>query len=215
MGAFPESELGVGGAVNDTSLELGGSLGIAVLGSLLATSYSDHLADAAGGSRLPAATLATAQDSVGAGYAVAQGMGEKARALAGQAARATDPQQAAQLKEQATQLAQGARQMGVAVGSSFSDAVARTSLIGAVVLGVGTVLVGVLLPRHDRPGTDADTTDGTDGTGATAGADTTTAGPAADADAAEGTASDAAADAKAGPADPARDGAEGAVSGSR
>ncbi|MEU1293624.1 DHA2 family efflux MFS transporter permease subunit [Streptomyces sp. NPDC005840] len=212
MGAFPESELGVGGAVNDTSLELGGSLGIAVLGSLLATSYSDHLADAAGGSRLPAATLATAQDSVGAGYAVAQGMGEKARALAGQAARATDPQQAAQLKEQATQLAQGARQMADAVGSSFSDAVARTSLIGAVVLGVGTVLVGVLLPRHDRPGTDADT-DTTDGTDATTGADTTTAGPAADADAAEGTASDA--DAKAGPADPARDGAEGAVSGSR
>ncbi len=39
MGAIPESELGVGGAVNDTSIELGGSLGIAILGSLLATSY--------------------------------------------------------------------------------------------------------------------------------------------------------------------------------
>ena len=36
MGAFPEAELGVGGAVNDTSLELGGSLGIAILGSVLA-----------------------------------------------------------------------------------------------------------------------------------------------------------------------------------
>lgn len=149
MGAFPESELGVGGAVNDTSLELGGSLGIAVLGSLLATSYSDHLADATKGSGLPASTLATAQDSVGAGYAVAQGIGEKASALAAQAARATDPRQAAQLKEQATQLAQGAHQMADAVGAAFSDAVARTSLIGAVVLGIGTVLVGVLLPGRD------------------------------------------------------------------
>ncbi|CAM5707962.1 MFS transporter [Streptomyces purpurascens] len=32
MGSFPESELGVGGGVNDTALELGGALGIAVLG---------------------------------------------------------------------------------------------------------------------------------------------------------------------------------------
>jgi EmrB/QacA subfamily drug resistance transporter len=146
MGAFPESELGVGGAVNDTSIELGGSLGIAVLGSLLATSYADHLADATRGTRLPADALATAQDSVGAGYAVSQGIGDRARELAGQAARATDPQQAAQLKGQADQLAQGARQMADAVGSSFSDAVAHTSLVGAVVLGVGTVLVAVLLP---------------------------------------------------------------------
>ncbi|MFJ8280314.1 DHA2 family efflux MFS transporter permease subunit [Streptomyces griseoviridis] len=172
MGAFPESELGVGGAVNDTSLELGGSLGIAILGSLLATSYSDHLADAAGGTKLPAATLATAQDSVGAGYAVAQGMGEKARALAGQAARATDPAQAAQLKEQATQLAQGAHRVADAVGSSFSDAVAHTSLIGAVVLGLGTILVGVLLPGRGRATEGADerstTDDATDSADATA-----------------------------------------------
>ncbi|MFF1296087.1 MULTISPECIES: MFS transporter [unclassified Streptomyces] len=150
MGAFPESELGVGGAVNDTSIELGGSLGIAILGSLLATSYSGHLADATGGSKLPAATLDTAQDSVGAGYAVAQGIGEQARQVAGQAAKATDPQQAAQLKAQADQLAAGAKQMAEAVGSSFSDAVAHTSLIGAVVLGVGTVLVAVLLPGRKK-----------------------------------------------------------------
>ena len=146
MGAFPESELGVGGAVNDTSIELGGSLGIAILGSLLATSYADHLSDATAGSRLPASTLDAAQDSVGAGYTVAQGIGEKAQQVAAQAAQATDPQQAAQLKAQAGQLASGARQMADAVGSSFSDAVAHTSLIGAIVLGVGTVVVAVLLP---------------------------------------------------------------------
>ncbi|CAM5279558.1 DHA2 family efflux MFS transporter permease subunit OS=Streptomyces alboniger OX=132473 GN=CP975_24880 PE=4 SV=1 [Streptomyces alboniger] len=147
MGAFPESELGVGGAVNDTSLELGGSLGIAILGSLLATSYSDHLTDATSGSKLPASTLATAQDSVGAGYGVARGISEQARKVAEQAAGASDPQQAAQLRAQADQLAQGAHRMADAVGSSFSDAVAHTSLIGAVILGVGTVVVALLLPR--------------------------------------------------------------------
>nr|WP_055564062.1 MFS transporter [Streptomyces atriruber] len=149
MGAFPESELGVGGAVNDTSLELGGSLGIAILGSVLASSYSSKLADAASasGTELPDGTLDTAQDSVGAGYAVAQGIGDKAHEVAGQAAKATSPEQAAQLKGQAEQLAQGAGKMADAVGSAFSDAVAHTSLVGAAILGVGTVLVAVLLPR--------------------------------------------------------------------
>jgi len=162
MGSFPESELGVGGAVNDTSLELGGSLGIAILGSLLSTAYSGRLSDAVAGSKLPASALATAQDSVGAGYAVAQGIGAKARQLAAQAAHATDPHQAAQLKAQAGQLAQGARQMKDAVGSAFADAVAHTSLVGAVILGVGTVAVALLLPRgtrRDAEPTDAEPTD--------------------------------------------------------
>ncbi|WP_333777628.1 MFS transporter [Streptomyces sp. IBSBF 3136] len=148
MGSFPESELGVGGAVNDTSLELGGSLGIAILGSLLGTSYGDRLTDATAGSGLPASALATARDSVGAGYAVAQGIGDKAHQAAARAAAAKDPQQAAQLKQQAAELAGSARQMADAVGSSFAHAVAHTSLVGAVILGVGTVLVAVLLPRR-------------------------------------------------------------------
>ncbi|MBM7170202.1 MFS transporter [Streptomyces sp. G44] len=164
MGAFPESELGVGGAVNDTSLELGGSLGIAILGSVLASSYSSKLADAASasGTKLPDGTLDTAQDSVGAGYAVAQGIGDKAHAVAEQAARAGSKEQAAQLKGQAEQLAQGAHKMADAVGSAFSDAVAHTSLVGAVILGVGTVLVAALLPHKGRgaapeSGADAET----------------------------------------------------------
>ncbi len=153
MGAFPESELGVGGAVNDTSLELGGSLGIAILGSVLASSYSSKLEDAASasGTKLPDGTLDTAQDSVGAGYAVAQGIGDKAHAAAEKAAHAGSQQEAAQLKAQAEQLAQGAGKMADAVGSAFSDAVAHTSLVGAVILGVGTVLVAVLLPRKGSP----------------------------------------------------------------
>ncbi|MFE6096519.1 DHA2 family efflux MFS transporter permease subunit [Streptomyces massasporeus] len=150
MGAFPESELGVGGAVNDTSLELGGSLGIAILGSLLATSYSGHLSDATAGSKLPDSSLSTAQDSVGAGYAVAQGIGDKARQLAEQAAHTGDPQQAERLRTQAEQLGGGARQMADAVGSAFSDAVAHTSLIGAVILGIGTVVVALLLPGKEK-----------------------------------------------------------------
>ncbi|MET9851004.1 MFS transporter [Streptomyces ossamyceticus] len=150
MGTFPEEELGVGSAVNDTSTELGGAIGIAILGSLLSTSYSSSLSDATAGSKLPADALNHAQDSVAAGYGVAQEIGDQARRLAEQAAQATGPQQAAQLQEQASQLANGAHQMADAVGSSFADAVAHTSLVGAAVLGVGAVSVVFLLPGKGR-----------------------------------------------------------------
>jgi EmrB/QacA subfamily drug resistance transporter len=150
MGAFPEEELGVGSAVNDTSTELGGAIGIAILGSLLSTSYSSSLSDATSGSELPADALSQAQNSVGAGYAVAQGISDKARALAEQAASAGNAEQAAQLKAQADQLADGAYQMADAVGSSFADAVAQTSLVGAAILGVGAVSVALLLPGKGR-----------------------------------------------------------------
>ncbi|MFD5817450.1 MFS transporter [Streptomyces sp. NPDC127038] len=198
MGAFPEAELGVGGAVNDTSLELGGSLGIAILGSVLASSYSSHLADATAGSKLPAGALATAQDSVGAGYAVAQGIGDKARQLGEQAAHSANAEQAAQLKAQAGQLADGARQMADAVGSSFSDAVAHTSLVGAVILGVGTVLVAVLLPRKARAEAEAGT--GIEaGTGATVDVEAgNEAGAEAGVEAATGAGADAEAEARVG-----------------
>ncbi|MCM4083454.1 MFS transporter [Paractinoplanes hotanensis] len=158
MGAFPESELGVGGAVNDTSTELGGAIGIAVLGSLLSTSYSSGLADATADSRIPAAALSQAQESVGAGYAVAQQTGDLAREAAEQATAAGNAGQAASLYAEAGRLAESARQMADAVGASFAEAVAHTSLVGAVILGVGTVLLAVLLPRRahtSRPATPA------------------------------------------------------------
>ncbi|MFI2237670.1 MFS transporter [Streptomyces chrestomyceticus] len=147
MGAFPEDQLGVGGAVNDTSIELGGSLGIAVLGSVLASAYSSKLSDAAasaaahGGPELPGSALSTAQDSVGAGLAVAKEVGKQ---IAQGAAPKVGPE-----KAQALGLQQ-AQAVADAVRGAFSDAVAHTSLVGAVVLGVGTVLVAVLLPRHRR-----------------------------------------------------------------
>lgn len=122
MGSFPESELGVGGGANDTALELGGSLGIAILGSLLATSYKDKLTGLVGG-HLPGAATDTATDSVGGGLAVAQ-----------QVAKNPDggPQQAQILVD--------------AVHESFAHAIAHTSLIGGIIMAAGTVVVLLVLP---------------------------------------------------------------------
>jgi EmrB/QacA subfamily drug resistance transporter len=69
---LPPARAGVGSAVNDATRELGGTLGVAVVGSLFASVYADHLAGGAFG-RLPGAALAQAQDSVGAALAIGGG----------------------------------------------------------------------------------------------------------------------------------------------
>ena len=122
MGSFPESELGVGGGVNDTALELGGALGIAVLGSLLGTAYRDELTDLVG-NRLPAEAMETAKDSVGGGLAVAERVAQDPSAGPQQAQAAVD-----------------------AVHQAFAHGVAQTSLIGGIIMAAGTVIVLAILP---------------------------------------------------------------------
>jgi hypothetical protein len=128
MGSFPESDLGVGGGANDTALELGASLGIAILGSLLATSYKDKLTDMVG-SHLPAAAMDTAKDSVGGGLAVAE---QVAKNPGG------GPQQAQTLVD--------------AVHESFAHAIAHTSLIGGIIMAAGTLIVLAVLPGRRAAG---------------------------------------------------------------
>ena len=52
MRSLPLHKAGVGSAVNDTTRELGGALGVAVLGSLVASRFRSSIGDAASG--LPA-----------------------------------------------------------------------------------------------------------------------------------------------------------------
>jgi hypothetical protein len=65
MGSLPREKAGVGSAVNDTTRQVGGALGVAVLGSLLATGYRAHL-DTQG---LTGSALAAAKASVGGALA--------------------------------------------------------------------------------------------------------------------------------------------------
>ena len=43
MGSLPPAQAGVGSAVNDTTRELGGALGVAVIGSVASSLFSSHL----------------------------------------------------------------------------------------------------------------------------------------------------------------------------
>ncbi|MEY2465292.1 MAG: hypothetical protein QOH64_3430, partial [Acidimicrobiaceae bacterium] len=59
MSSVPVTKAGMGAAMNDTTRELGGSLGVAVLGSVLASQYATNISAATGG--LPATAAATAK----------------------------------------------------------------------------------------------------------------------------------------------------------
>jgi EmrB/QacA subfamily drug resistance transporter len=68
--SVPLSKAGVGSAVNDTTREVGGALGIAVLGSLVASGYRSAMASHVAG--LPAGSAAIAKDSIGGAFNVAK-----------------------------------------------------------------------------------------------------------------------------------------------
>jgi EmrB/QacA subfamily drug resistance transporter len=69
MGAVSAAQSGVGSAVNDSTRLLGGTLGVAVIGSVYASLYGNRL-DRTLPSQLPAATRAIAHQSVGGAYGV-------------------------------------------------------------------------------------------------------------------------------------------------
>ena len=71
MGALPLHEAGAGSAVNDTTRELGGALGVAVLGSVLSGLYAGRLHDTVDGAGLPAQARSAIDSSVTAGVDVA------------------------------------------------------------------------------------------------------------------------------------------------
>jgi EmrB/QacA subfamily drug resistance transporter len=77
---LPPARAGVGSAVNDATRELGGTLGVAVVGSLFSSVYAGRLTDGLFG-KLPAHVLAQAKDSVGAALQVAGGDPRLGRAL--------------------------------------------------------------------------------------------------------------------------------------
>lgn len=72
MGSLPPAKAGVGSAMNDTTRQMGGALGVAILGSVFATVYRPGLTDRVGDLGLTAEQLARARDSLGGALQVAR-----------------------------------------------------------------------------------------------------------------------------------------------
>jgi predicted MFS family arabinose efflux permease len=70
MGSLPRAKAGVGSAVNDTTRQMGGAVGVAVLGSLLASRYSSSISDKLGGI-LPHRLFDLVDNNVGQAVSVA------------------------------------------------------------------------------------------------------------------------------------------------
>ena len=49
MGSLPRAKAGVGSAVNDTTRQMGGAVGVAVFGSLMSSHFTSAMADRLGG----------------------------------------------------------------------------------------------------------------------------------------------------------------------
>jgi predicted MFS family arabinose efflux permease len=84
MGAIALSKAGVGSAVNDATRLIGGTLGVAVIGSVYASAYGSRLV-ATTPAGVPPQVSALAHQSVGAAYAAAGGLAGAGHPALGQA----------------------------------------------------------------------------------------------------------------------------------
>jgi MFS family permease len=72
-GSLPVEEQGVASALNDTTREVGTTIGVALIGSILSSGYSSAVSDAA--DRLPAEAADAVREGIGGAVAVAGRMG--------------------------------------------------------------------------------------------------------------------------------------------
>ena len=85
MGSLPQAKAGIGSAVNDTTRELGGTLGVAIIGSVFSSLYIRSLDDAGGVfASLPPELQESTSESVGAAGVIARGLGDQAPAFLAQ-----------------------------------------------------------------------------------------------------------------------------------
>jgi EmrB/QacA subfamily drug resistance transporter len=132
MGVVPTAKAGVGSAVNDATRLLGGTLGVAVIGSVYASLYASRLT-AELPAHLPHALADVAHSSVGAALGVAHGL----------------------LASGHAPLAAG---VAHAASQSFLDGLSAGCLVAGGVAAVGAVMAALLLPAFpSEPAGDAAT----------------------------------------------------------
>ena len=122
MGSLPLAKAGVGSAVNDTTRQIGGAVGVAVLGSVFASIYGSQVGDAVVGKGLPPAAVAGAKDSLGFALVV----GDRIGGVAGEA-------------------------FATAARSAFVDGFHAGLWVGAGAALLGAIATLLWLPARARP----------------------------------------------------------------
>jgi len=122
MGSLPLDQSGVGSATNSAALQVGGALGVGVLGSLLNSRYQDHLLPVLAHYRVPTSVQQLITGSLGGALGVAAHVGGQL----------------------GTALAAYARQ-------AFVDGLDLAMVVGGAVVAVAAVVVLWLLPNRPQP----------------------------------------------------------------
>ncbi len=121
MGSVPRAKSGVGSAVNDLSREMGGALGIAVLGSVLSSIYRSDISSRL--QALPTSVRDQARGSIVSTFNAAEAAGKRG-----------DGRTSAFLIDQGK--------------DAFSHAFGRTMILGAVVIFLNSAIVWTFQGRH-------------------------------------------------------------------
>jgi EmrB/QacA subfamily drug resistance transporter len=145
MASVPPAKAGVGSAMNDTTRELGGALGVALLGSLVTSQYASGIASALNG-----VVSGPAADAAGSG-------------LAGALAVSSAPAQFGLSPEVAVTIRSASQQACV-------DGLSVAAVVGAAIVAVAAIAVFMLLPSdrkdfagsHDELAADAAAVEGID-----------------------------------------------------
>ena len=119
MGALPPEQAGAGSAVNDTTRELGGTLGVAVVGSVFLSVYGSRAVDAVRDLGVPAQVEEIVRESLGGGLAVA--------------AQVPGPAGA---------------QLADLLKDAFITGLSRGSIVSAAVVAIGAMVAWIFLPSR-------------------------------------------------------------------
>ena len=122
MGAVSRAKAGIGSAVNDATRLLGGTLGVAVIGSVYASLYGSRLT-ASLPARFPPSLSGVAHLSVGAALAVSRDLSVRGRPALGNA-------------------------VGTAASHAFLHGLSAGCLVAAAVAIGGAALAAVFLPAQ-------------------------------------------------------------------
>jgi EmrB/QacA subfamily drug resistance transporter len=122
MGVIPKHKAGVGAAVNDANRLFGGTLGVAVVGSVFASLYLHSLNASRAASVVSSNVLAQSKESVGAALTIARGL--------------------------KTSDARAARLLTTAAHHAFFSGFSVGCLVAAGAAVVGAAFVVVILPPH-------------------------------------------------------------------
>ena len=122
MGVVPKEKAGIGSAINDATRELGGTLGVAVIGSVFTSIYVNTITTSQAAATLPPDVMTRAKDSVG-GALIA------AKSLAG-----SDPA--------------GAQALTRAANTAFFDGFTIGCMVAAAVALAGALFAARFLPAR-------------------------------------------------------------------